>query len=413
MKHYVIIGGSAAGLAAAEAIRRKSQDAKITVVSDEPGRPYSRPLLSFALDGSIERGGLFIRPEDYCASWDFECFSGRKAEGVEPNRGQVVLDDGRKLDYDALLIATGTRSKPLNIQGIDLKGVCYFRTKDDMDKVDAYLKDTTQAVVVGGGLVGIKVTDALQKRGVKVTVLITSDFPLSRIADQTSASMVADVLGEKGVHFMTGVSPAGVQGKNERVAQVITDNGQTIPCQLVVVGKGVVPNKGFLEGSGIHVSTGIETDSRLSTNILNVFAAGDVAETRDLAWEDPRLHALWPAAVEQGRIAGCNMSGEAIDYPGTINCNALRAGDLHIVSGGIVDPPPGDRYQSFVYHDPATLTYKKIVTTDNRIVGMIFVNDIASAGVVLRLIKQKRNLATLSVDPLSPGFNVGQLSFRM
>jgi len=149
----------------------------------------------------------------------------------------------------------------------------------------------------------------------------------------------------------------------------------------------------------------------LQTTVSGLFAAGDVAETFDVAWGDRRLHALWPAAVEQGRIAGCNMTGEGIWYPGTIACNALRIEDLYIVSGGISNPSPDEGYQSHAYHDPSKRIYKKIVTKDGRMAGMVFVNDIASAGIVLSMIKKKRLLSSVKADCLSARFNAGQVSF--
>ncbi|OEU80123.1 MAG: hypothetical protein BA872_00750 [Desulfobacterales bacterium C00003060] len=410
MKDYLVLGGSAAGLAAAEAIRRKSKDAKIAIVSDEPGRPYNRPLLSFALGGTTPADQLFARPGQYYTSWGFDCLSGKRAEGLDPQKSHVVLDNGQKVDYDVLLVATGSSPAPLDIPGMNLEGVFYFHTKKDMNDVNACLKDTTQAVVIGGGLVGIRVADALQKRGVQVTVLIASPFPLSQIADEASAVMVADVLRARGVHLVTRASPVEIQGKNGSVAGMVLENGETIPCQLVVVGKGVVPNTRFLEGSGIQIRRGIRTSSQLRTNLPGVFAAGDVVETLDLAKGYPDLHALWPAAVEQGRIAGCNMSGETIAYHGTISCNAIRIGEFHMVSGGISNPPEGNGYQSIVCHSPKRRIYKKIVTKGDRIVGMIFVNDIASAGVIIRLIKQKRRLSSVDADLLAPRFNVGQIS---
>ena len=433
MKHYVIIGASAAGIAAAESIRHHDKKSKIVMVSEENELPYFRVMLSFVLAGSFAGEKLAIRPGNYFKELGISLVTGKKALGIDALRNQVFLDDNSRVNYDALLLATGSRPRPLNVPGLDKKGVYYFRTRKDMQGVQDALKDTQRAVVIGGGLVGIKVADALCDRGVKVTMMVTSDKVLSQTADIKTADIVLNILKDRGMEVRRGVSPAQFQGKGERVEIVVADKGEPIPCQLVVIGKGVLPNSwlagGISEqaqeaataGTGksavagdnksetIDTGHGIKTDRYLATTVPNIFTAGDAAQTLDIATGKPEIHAIWPAAVEQGKIAGCNMCGKNIPYGGTINRNAFHIGSSYVVTGGLFNPEPDDDCEIHVNGDAKNNVHHRIVTRGDHIVGMSFVNDTPSAGIVLAMIQRKHKISSLPADIFSPGFDFSRL----
>ena len=414
MKQYVIIGASAAGIAAAESIRRHDKTAKIVMVSDEKEKPYFRVMLSFVLAGTIGGDKLFLNSEGYFKDLDITFMSGRSAVGIDAAKNQVHLDDAVRLDYDALLLATGSRPRGLNVPGVDKKGVYYFRTRKDMEGVRAIAKNTGQAVVIGGGLVGIKVADALCEHGIKVCMMVTSDKVLSQTADRETADIVLNVLKFRGLTVKSGVSPVAFQGRGEQLEEVLTDTGERIPCELAVIGKGVVPNAGLAgdlaaAGDGFIQDNGIETDGYLATSVPNIFAAGDVAQTLDIASGARELHAIWPAAVEQGRTAGCNMCGKSIPYGGSLHRNAFHIGSSYVITGGLFNPGADSDCRIDVYRDPKRKIHRRMVSRNDRIVGMSFVNDTPAAGMVLAMIRRKQKLSSLPVDVLAPGFDFSRL----
>ena len=417
MKQYLIIGASAAGIAAAQSIRHHDSTAKIIMVSDEKDKPYFRVMLSFVLSGTVSGDKLPFGTDTYFRDLGITLMSGKKALGIDVAKNQILLDDNTQLDYDALLLGTGSRPRSLDIPGLDKKGVYYFRTRQDMEGVQKFVKDTKQAVVIGGGLVGIKVADALCSRGIKVCMMVTSNKVLSQTADQETADIVLNVLKSKGLTVKSGVSPVEFQGRGERVERVLTDTGEEIPCQLAVIGKGVVPNSGLAcdlpggndQKNAMEKGEGIETNGYLATGVPNIFAAGDVAKTLDIATGIREVHAIWPVAVEQGRTAGCNMCGKEVPYAGALHRNAFHIGESYVITGGLFNPAPHDDYKIDVDHDSKKGIHHRIVTRDDRIVGMAFVNDTPGAGIVLAMIQRKQKLSSLPVDVLSPGFNFSRL----
>ena len=412
MKQYVIIGASAAGMSAATAIRRYDTGAKIIMVSDEIGLPYFRVMLSFVLAGAMDGNRLPLMSEAGFRDLDISMMSGRRAVGVDAGKNQVILDDDTRLDYDALLLATGSRPRSLDVPGGDLKGVHYFRTRRDLDDISACLDDTRQAVVVGGGLVGIKVADALCDRGIPVCMMVTSDKVLSQTADPVTADIVLESLISRGLTVKSGASPVAFQGRGDRVERVVTDTGEEIPCQLVVIGKGVVPNTApaaDLPDLGDHRVNGLPTNGFLATPVDNIFAAGDVAATLDIASGIHETHAIWPVAVEQGRAAGYNMCGSRLSYDGTIHRNAFHIGSRYVITGGMFNPPADDAHAVHTFSDAAGQVHRRLVVRNDRMVGMAFVNDTTSAGIVLSMIQKQQKLSTLPVDVLAPGFDFHRL----
>lgn len=384
------------------------------MVSDEKEKPYFRVMLSFVLAGTVGGDKLALASDRYLTELGITFVPGRKALGIDTEKNQVHMDDATRLDYDALLLATGSRPRELDIPGLDKKGVYYFRTRKDMENVRAIAGNASRAVVIGGGLVGIKVSDALCNLGIKVCMMVTSDKVLSQTADPETADVVLNILKSRGLTVKSGVSPIEFQGRGESVEEVLTDTGERIACDLVVIGKGVVPNSGlagdvFAGSDGAAQEDGIETDGYLTTSVSNIFAAGDVAKSVDIATGISEIHAIWPVAVEQGRTAGCNMCGINTPYGGALNRNAFHIGNSYVITGGLFNPGAEDACTIHVYRHPRKEIHRRLVTRDDRIVGMAFINDTSASGKVLAMIQRKQKLSALPVDILSPGFDFNRL----
>jgi len=404
---YLIIGGSAAGISAIEGIRTFDKTGEIILVSDETYQLYSRCLLSYYLAGVISEEKLKFKEENFFEKNKVKKFLGIKAEKVYPEEKYVLLSDGTKLNYDKLLIGTGGSAKLEEIPGKEKDGVFVLRKIDDAKKILSKLEQTKRVVVLGGGLVGLRAAYALKARNCDVSVIVKSQQILSQMLDFSSAKIIQEHLEEKGIKFYLGLSAKEIVG-NGNVKGVILENGQKIDCGIVIIGKGVSPNLDLIRGTNIKTHWGIVVDENLRTNIEDIYAAGDVAETVDLSSDQPDINALWPCAVEQGRIAGINMAGGSEKYDGSLGMNSLEFYGLPVISAGITRPKGAD-FEELIKQDTKNKIYKKVVLRNNRIVGMILVRKIEKAGIFTTLIKKKVNVESIRAKLLDETFDFAKI----
>jgi len=408
MKQYLIIGNSAAGLAAASAIRKIDKRSKIAVVSDEDYPSYCRCLISYYLAGDVKEKNILYRPGDFYKANDVRLLLNKKAVRVDSKKCTVSLDDKKEEPFDLLLIATGASPKFPPIKGIRTKGVFGFRTIADAKAIEALLPKTKRAVVLGGGLIGLKAAYAIGKKGIKVSVIIKSKQVLSQVLDADGAGYVQRRLEKHGIEILTGRDIAEITG-GDAVKSVRLDDGKTIDTGLVLACKGVSPNTGLAEGANIKTAEGIIADNHLATNVGNVYAAGDVCETLDVTLGGLSVNALWPVAVEQGRAAGANMAGEITDYDGSMGMNALEFFGLPTVSLGIYRADSGKGLEEIKASNPGASIYRKVVLRGNHLVGAVLVGDIRQSGLFLRLIREKADVSPFKDKLLEPGFNYPDL----
>lgn len=394
----VIIGNSAAGVSAAEAIRSIDKDASITIISDEKYGFYSRCLLTYYLSGQIDKEKLFIRPGDFFEKLNIIFKPQKRAQKI--TNESVILEDGSSVEYDNLLIATGASANTIDIPGADVDDMFCMRSYDDLIAINLRLGDAKSVAVVGGGLVGIKTACALAEKGIKVTVLIASNHVLSQMIDQNAGNIVRSILEDNNLKIITGVTPQEIIKKSQKVAGISLSNGEIIDCQLIIVGKGVEPNTDLVKDLKIGVKTGIVVDNKMQTGIKGIYAAGDVAETMDIALQSSRVNAIWPCAVEQGRIAGTNMAGQIRQYHGSLRMNSISSFGLDVITLGIVDPED-DGFEIFIpkYNIKQNI-YHKLILKDDILYGAILVNDIKQAGFYNSLIKKRMKITKYKSDLL-------------
>lgn len=415
---YLIIGNSAAGIGALESIRQCDQQGSITVVSDENTPAYSRCLLSYFLADSVDETGLLFRPHDFHQERRAEAILGRRVETIDPASQQVVCDDGAVLDYDKLLIATGSSPKfPGNISE-KINGIFALRTIADAKAIKSRIGTTQNAVVLGGGLVGLKAAFALKKCGLRVSVVVRSPHVLSQMIDFDAAQIVMDRLRGSGIEALTGTDVTGVETKKEKLVAVRL-HGETqpeskstekvLPCDMLIAAKGVKANMGLIGDTGIECNWGIVTNPRMQTSTENIYAAGDVAETFDMATEESSVNALWTCAVQQGKIAGFNMAGRERKYDGSLSMNSINFAGVDLISFGLVRPREDAGYEVLVDSLPESGVYKKLVLKGNRIKGLILVNKIDSAGVLLSLLGRKIDVTDYKDELLSDRFSYAQV----
>ncbi|MDD5688454.1 MAG: FAD-dependent oxidoreductase [Elusimicrobia bacterium] len=403
---YVIVGSSAAGVSAVEAIRSVDKSGKITVISDENYSIYSRCVLSYYLAGMMTEEKLKYRGEDFFKKHNVDSIVGKKVEAVLPGK-KIKLSDGKTLSFDKLLIATGSRSKMENIPGVEKDGVFGLRNINDARKIEERLGKTKTAVMLGGGLIGLRAAYALHKRGLKVIVVVKSKHILSQMLDEEGAGFIQRRIENKGIKVITGLSAKEITGDKE-VSGIILENEEKIDCQIVVIGKGVQANIELVKDAGIKTEWGIIVNESLQTNVTDVFAAGDVAQTKDLVTGESTINALWPNAVIQGKIAGLNMAGKNIKYDGSLGMNSVEFFELPTISYGITKPK-GEGYEILVKKNDAQEIYKKIVLKNNKIVGFVLVNDVDNAGVYGSLIRKKIDVSSIKEELLNNNFNFAKI----
>lgn len=412
--HFLIIGNSAAGNGALEAIRRCDRQSSVTIVSDEDYPLYSRCLLSYFLAESIDEAGLLFKPPDFHRNMDAKVILGKRVVSIDAVNRRALCSDGTRLNYDRLLIATGSSPKvPKNIPK-DVDGVFVLRSVADAVAIKNKIRPAGNAVVLGGGLVGLKAAFALNKRGMQVAVVIRSSHVLSQMIDFNAGQIVMERLRENGIEVFTGADVIEVETKNGRLSAVRIEGETTIddniqPCDMLIAAKGVEPNTGLISESSVKRNWGITTDARMRTSVENIYAAGDVAETFDIATERNSVNALWTCAVQQGKIAGFNMAGREREYDGSLGMNSINFPGVDLISFGLVRPREDAGCEILLDRRPRQGIYKKLVLKNNRIKGLILVNGIDNAGVLLSLLGRKVDVADFKGELLSDAFNYAKV----
>jgi NAD(P)H-nitrite reductase large subunit len=327
---------------------------------------------------------------------------------IDVDNRTVSIGDDKAIDYDKLLIASGADPRPIKADGLNLGHISYMRTEAQVRTMLEGLAHAKKALVLGGGLVGFKAAYGLLRRGLKVTMLIRSDHPLSMQVDEEAGKMILDELLAHGLEVQVGVEVTSFEG-NHRVRSAHLSSGKEIGCDMVIIGKGVLPALSFVPRDKIEVDLGIMVNQFMETSVPGVFAAGDVAEWIDVARNTRWVNAIWPEAVTQGRIAGMNMAGRAVAYQGSLSRNVIRIFGLDVMAGGLVKPPTDPRYTIVSSMDRKRNTYRKLVFDEERLVGMVMVNSVEQGGVLLSLMHSQTPVTVPHETLLQPSFNFRQL----
>ena len=321
---------------------------------------------------------------------------------------ELFPSTARWYPFDRLLIATGADPRRIKADGLDLKNIFFMRTESHVRQMLAALPAVRKALVLGGGLVGFKASYGLLRRGIQVTMLIRSGYPLSMQVDPEAGRMIWDELKAHGLDVRLGVEATAFEGK-DTVSRAHLSDGTLISCDMVVIGKGVFPARGFVPKEKIKVDAGIVVDEHMQTSAPGVFAAGDVAESADIARKTPWVNAIWPEAVAQGRIAGVNMAGRRTAYKGSLSRNVIRIFGMDVMTAGLITPPAAEGFDILSIKDSRTKTYRKMVFRGDRLAGMVMVNAIEQGGVLMSLIQSEAPVRLPRAALLKPGFNFKQL----
>lgn len=395
---YLIIGASAAGLAAAETLHKIYPTGQITILEKEKTQPYSRILLPYLLSGEVKEENIFL-PEPAGAKF----LKGKEAIGIDSQRREVTVSTGEVFAFDKLLIASGASPVIPQVKGADLPFVFTIRKLSDIQKIKKLVKTGKRAIIAGGGLVSMRIGEALYQLGMNITFVVRSKRVLSQILDFPASTIVEKVLVKKGIEII----------KDDEIIQITKgeiylESGKSRKCALIVFGKGVSPNVGFLTNSGIEIQRGIVVNEHQQTNIEDIYAAGDVVETLDIVYEDKRINALWPIAREQGHIAAMNMASIPIIYDGSVAWNVLKVFSLPILTIGM-----GREEKPEVMREQGKEFYRKLVLDNGVLKGLIFIGDLKSGGLYLFLIKRKFDISSFIHPMLKNTFQYSNFAHRL
>jgi len=373
---YILVGGSAAAVSALEAIRSVDKASRIDLFSDEDVPLFSRVLLPYYVAEELAKPLLNFRSADFFTENDINAHIGVRVKEIDPDAKTVTADDGNTYAYDKLLLATGGNAIAPKIPGVEKDGISPLKTMQDAERI--YQFDGERAVVVGAGSIGVESCISLMRKGFRVTLLEQLGHILPTVFDDEAAGIIRRLLEQMGIEVITGERAVEFTG-NGRVQSVVTSTGE-IECDNVILATGIRPAVELAEKAGIAIGMmgGITTDSTMLTSARDIYAAGDVCETFDIARNQPYVNAIWPTAVEQGRIAGLNMAGREQHYAGSVRMNSIgNFIGIPAMSMGVT------RTEECSYVDEechfqevkkrTKHTYKKIILKNGCIVGAIFI----------------------------------------
>ncbi len=402
-QRYVIVGNGVAGVTAARTIAAADPGAEIQMFSAEPYPYYSRPRLWEYLAGTIGLEDLYFYPPEWYERRGIHVHLGRAVARLDLAHREVLLADGTAVPYDRLLLATGARSFVPPIAGADKKGVFTLRTIDDAQAMRAWAQaGCARAIAIGGGLLGLETARALRLLGLEVTVVEMFPYLLPRQLDPQGAAVLATLIQEMGLSIVTGVTTEAILGQ-DRATGIRLKDGREIPGDLILISAGVRSEVGLAREAGLTVNRGTVVDAYLRTGADGVYAAGDAAEFQGV------VYGIIPAAIEQARVAGAHMAGEAVEpYRGTVPSNTLKIVGIDLTSVGVVSPE-GEGYRELRWQDGAGRRYKKFVLRDGRLVGAILLGDKADAATVSQLIASGVDVSAHAHELLEEGFDLKAL----
>ena len=378
--HNVIIGGGPAATNAIEAIRQSDGDSKITLICDEPA--HSRMALPYWLSGDIPRGHTLTADEAYFKKLKVDACIGQRVTKIDPKANTLTLADSSTVEFDNLLIATGSVPLALPIPGVDLPGVQHLWTLDQTQSAleTANGNANPRVVMIGSGFIGFIMLNAMHKRGWQLAVVEREAHVLPRMLNTESAAIVQSWLKTKNVDLHCGKTAKSISAKNG-VKVVELADGTKLQADLVIVAVGVQPGVAVVDGSGIDAQSGpdggIAVNDRMQTNFPNIYAAGDVARGPVLVGDGPAVHAIQPTAVDHGRVAGANMAGQEVHYPGSLLMNILDICGLQCASFG--DFSSG---QSMTIGNPDGYIYRSLLWSGDQITGAIFLGRARDMGML-------------------------------
>jgi len=398
VERVVVIGNGIAGITAADFVRRNHPECKIDVVADETHELYNRMGIARLIYGRSAMQGLYLNPESWCQSRSITEWLNTRAQEIDRDSRKVTIGTGEQLDFDRLILATGSSSVVPSIPGWGTPGTFVLRSAHDALEVRAFaqLNRARRAVVAGGGLLGLEAAYALRQLGLTTTVLERSERLLRRQLDARAGELLHRYMEEGlGISIWTRAETAQV-AHNGRLGEVVLTDARIAEAEVLIVAAGITPNIELAKSAGLETRRGVIVDDHMRTSDAQIFAAGDVAEFRG------QVSGLWPAAVEQARVAAeAAVLAETSPYQGTIPVTVLKVAGVDLTSIGEIEPR-SSADEVLVQDDESELRYGKLVISGGKIIGAILLGYSREVAPVTSAVKQGWDV-TPALDALRAG----------
>jgi phenylglyoxylate dehydrogenase epsilon subunit len=385
-----MIGCGSAALSALKQMRKLGSEDEVKLITMENYPPYSPMSLPYLLSGKKREPDIFLTESNFFDNMKATLITGRRVDGVRPRDKSVIYDNGKSESYDTLLIATGSQPVKPRIKGLERKRFLGFHTLDDYHEVRGQLRERSEVAVLGAGLVGMEVAAALSERGHQVTVLEKEKGVLPLSFDKPVGAYISQIYAEHDVDVFLDKEVTEIRNAPKK-REIVCADGDVFQADLLVCCVGVASRVSMLDGSEIEANRGILVDNRMRTNMDGIYAAGDVAEAPDFFTGKNGLSPILPSAVEQGKIAGSNMTGEEAFYDGWLSMNLYNFFGHLAVSIGEFTSSNGD--EVLAERDDDKREYGKIVCRENRLVGANFFNIDLDGGVLQYLIRNRIDIS--------------------
>jgi len=400
---YLIIGNGVAGMNCALSIRQHDREGTLTILTHEPVPFYSRPLIVDVMTGKKRKEDIILVQDEEYKRNRITLLKDVRVEKLDRKTRSVRTQEG-VFFYKKLLIATGAEPKTIPLTGT---GIFSLRTIQDAEVIARYLKHVKRAIVYGGGPVGIKAAYALLTAGIPVSIIVTSPHILSRVLDETVAIRFQKLFESHGATFYLQREIEDREGRSA-LKGVITDRGERIPGDILIVGKGVEPDLALIRDTEIKAGKGIVVNDKMETNCENIYAAGDVAEaplsahhyplTTSLSPLTNQVISLWHVGASQGRVAGTNMAGSTCVYEGGVGSNSIEYFGLKCISMGTLKDTGTEEITI-----EENSVYRKYIFQEERLIGAVLLDDVTDAGTLLHAIRKGLPVKShLLRHPLTP-----------
>jgi len=362
---FLIIGNGASGYYAADAVRKRNKLCEIEMISNESQLTYYRPSISDGLSEELKDDEFFLSPKEWYTENKITLNLGVQVESLNPDKKEVLLEGGKAINYDKLIIANGSQNRMIPTEGLDKEGVFTLRNLKDLENIKNKMKTIKSAVIVGGGLLGLEAADEIRKAGIKVSVVEFSNALLGKQLDNEGSLILKTAVESQGIEVILGDAVTVINGEKS-VTSVTLKSGKTIDAQLVLFSTGIAPNKTIADKTTISTNRGILVNDYMETNVKDIYACGDIAEFESIVYGN------WPAAVDMGKIAGTNAVGDKKAYVHALGVVSFNAMGVGILSVGQIS---GDNLKSISVNDSETKIYKKLFFNKNALVGGIIIGD--------------------------------------
>lgn len=400
MSIYLIIGNGVAGNAAAESIRQVDPPGDILIFSKEKYFFYYTPGLPDFLCGDKQIKDITIHDERWYAKNKIDLHLEEEIVEIDLPKKRAYSAKGIGYAYDKLLLACGSNSFLPPIPGSSSPGVFTLRNLGDAERIRRAAEGAREAVIIGGGLLGLEAGNALRKMGIKITVVEFFSRLLPRQLDIAGAQILYEKMQEMGFQFHLEAKTEAIEPSSTGL-WVLLASGEKLSAQLVLISAGVRPEVSLGKKLNLALNKGIKVDERLNTSWPEGYAAGDIAEYKE------QVYGIWPAAMEQGKIAGLNMAGQTAFYQGTIPANTLKVAGVDLVSAGEINA--AENMESLIYKDEQAKIYRKFFIRDDTLCGAILLGNIKGAKEIQKAIAQKRHIGALKDKIIDLNFDFSAL----